>query len=216
MTTLTRNEVDPMQPVSHAHQEESRSSHSASYRLRDPRRKSAFLASVLSLFPGLGQVYVGYYRQGFINAIVCGSLFSLLIAPEGYVALLPLGIIFLIFYEFYNVIDAGRRATLYNLTLDGIENIDLPDELTNGPLPVKGSYLLGGSLLLFGAVALSNTVFGLPLSWLEQYWPVLPMLMGGFLVYQAILDGRSDAQAGNSTDSNSETRIEIQAEIDKD
>ena len=54
--------------------------------------------------------------------------------------------VFLIFFEFYNIIDAGRRAILYNLSLDGIENIALPDELTNDPLPVKGSYLLGGVL----------------------------------------------------------------------
>ena len=33
----------------------------------DPRRKSPVLALVLSLMPGLGQVYVGYYNQGFIN-----------------------------------------------------------------------------------------------------------------------------------------------------
>jgi len=164
------------------------------YRINDPRRKSAFIAGVLSFIPGLGQVYVGYYRQGFINVAVAGSVFSLSIAMDDS-TLLPLGLMFLIFFLFYNIIDASRRATLYNLTLDGIENIALPDELSNNPLPIQGSFLLGGAMLVFGAVALSHTLFGLPLEWLEQFWPVVPMFLGAWLVYQAFVDGQKDTTA---------------------
>jgi TM2 domain-containing membrane protein YozV len=44
----------------------------------DPRRKSPLFATFLSAMPGLGQVYVGYYQRGFINAVVVGTLIALL------------------------------------------------------------------------------------------------------------------------------------------
>ena len=39
----------------------------------DQRRKSPTLAALLSLMPGLGQVYVGYYQQGFIDIAVAAG-----------------------------------------------------------------------------------------------------------------------------------------------
>ena len=194
MNTVTSDQAQALERTEETSDTKRRDVVSSEYKMHDPRRKSPFLAGVLSLLPGLGQVYVGYYRLGFINIIVAGSILSVLSSGEGYVPFLPLGVFFLIFFEFYNIIDAGRRATLYNLSLDGIENIALPDALTNDPLPIKGSYLLGGTLLLFGAIALSNTLFGLSLSWLEEFWPVFPMLMGAYLVWQAWLDKQSESE----------------------
>ena len=200
MSTATSDQVQDLTPTTESSGSNTRESVVAEYKMHDPRRKSPFLAGVLSLLPGLGQVYVGYYRRGFINIVVFGSLISLVSSGEGYAPFLPLGVFFLIFFEFYNIIDAGRRATLYNLSLDGIENIALPDELTNDPLPVKGSYLLGGVLLVFGAIALSNTLFGLSLRWLEDFWPVFPMLLGGYLVWKAFQDGRDEKAQDVSDD----------------
>ena len=38
----------------------------------DPRRKSVMWAVILSAMPGLGHVYVGYYREAFRNiSVVC-------------------------------------------------------------------------------------------------------------------------------------------------
>ena len=74
----------------------------------DPRRKSPLLASFLSAMPGLGQIYVGYYRHGFVNALVIGGLCSFMEpAPS---TLVPLAAIFLAFFWLYNIVDAGRRA----------------------------------------------------------------------------------------------------------
>ena len=60
--------------------------------LNDPRRKKPFLASVLSIMPGLGQVYVGYYKQGFVNAITVALLISFLTleGPRAQARLRPL------------------------------------------------------------------------------------------------------------------------------
>ena len=159
------------------------------FRSTDPRRKSPQGAAVLSILPGLGQVYVGYYKRGFINILIAGSVFSVLQASPGDSPYIPLGVFFLIFFELYNMIDAYRRATLYNLSLDGIEQITMPDEISD--TSIGGSFLGGGALLLFGLIALSNTAFGISLDWLDAWWPVIPMGFGGYLVYKAYLDSQA-------------------------
>lgn len=156
---------------------------------RDPRRKNPFYAGLLSFLPGLGQVYVGYYRQGFINIVVATSTFSVLVHAGDFQPVIPGGIFFLIFFLLYNVIDAVRRATMFNLTLDGIEQIELPDALTNSSL--GGSYFGGAALLIFGVIALSNTAFGFSLDWLNDWWPLAPIAFGAYLVYKAWLDSQA-------------------------
>lgn len=169
------------------------------FRSTDPRRKSPFFAGVLSLMPGLGQVYVGYYRRGFTNVLTAGTVLSILVWAGGDVPFVPLGIIFLIFFELYNIIDAARRASLYNLSLDGIEQITLPDELSDSGISgISGSYLGGAALLLFGLIALSNTLFGLSLEWLESWWPLMPLGFGGYLVYKAYLDSQVENEGSEA------------------
>ena len=41
-------------------------------------RKSPLVATLLSCMPGLGQIYVGYYQQGFINMLVVASTIAIL------------------------------------------------------------------------------------------------------------------------------------------
>ena len=64
--------------------------------VNDPRRKKPFLATVLSIMPGLGQVYVGYYKRGFIHAFTVGFLITFL--ATGVSPLTPLAGIFLAFF----------------------------------------------------------------------------------------------------------------------
>ena len=92
----------------------------------DPRRKSPLFATFLSAMPGLGQVYVGYYQRGFIHAIVVSTLIALLAADLG--PLTPLASLFLAFFWLYNIVDAGRRALLYNEALAGRTGIELPED----------------------------------------------------------------------------------------
>lgn len=150
----------------------------------DPRRKKPFLATVLSAVPGLGQVYVGYYKQGFTNAITVALLISFLtleIRP-----LMPLAAIFLGFFWLYNIVDAGRRASLYNQALAGGGDIDLPE---NFEAPSLGGSMAGGAaLILIGLILLSNTALGASLEWLENWWPVALVGFGGYLVYKAMQD----------------------------
>ena len=149
----------------------------------DPRRKLPALACVLSLMPGLGQVYVGYYKLGFIHMLVFGSTVAFLanqIIPE----LTPLAGIFLAFFYLYNLVDGWRRASFYNQALAGVDGMDLPAEMS---LPAPGGSIAGGGILIIvGLILFSNTALGFSLEWLEQWWPAAPVLFGAWLLFRGI------------------------------
>jgi hypothetical protein len=158
----------------------------------DSRFKSPMLATLLSLVPGLGQVYVGYYQQGFINVLVVGSMITLLnVQTEGIQRLEPLLGFFLAFYWLYNLVDAHRRATYYNLALAGVAAMELPQEFR---MPERHGSLPGGLLLIVGGMVIaSHTVFGYSLAWLERWWPAALIMMGLYLVVQALLERKKEA-----------------------
>ena len=159
--------------------------------LNDPRRKKPLLASILSFMPGLGQVYVGYYKQGFTNAITVALLISFMTLEI--MPLIPLAGIFLAFFWLYNVVDAGRRASLYNQALAGGGDIDLPDSFE---VPKLGGSMTGGAaLIVLGLILLSNTLFNMSLEWLEDWWPVALVIIGGWLVYKAIQDKAKEEES---------------------
>lgn len=159
----------------------------------DPRRKSPFLASFLSLMPGLGQIYVGYYQAGFIHPLVAGSIIVMLSRGQvgGFEPMLGL---FLAFFWLYNIIDAGRRAAYYNQVLEGDNQVALP----KGFLAPGGGSLPGGIfLIIVGGILLANTVLDIPLDWLEEWWPLAPILFGIYLVVKA---AQEKLPAGNGRD----------------
>ena len=158
----------------------------------DPRRKSPALACILSVIPGLGQVYVGYYQRGFVHAIVVATLISLLAGQDGHSELVPLGAIFLVFFWFYNLIDAGRRAALYNHALAGGETIELPSDLTL-PSRMRGSIAGGLVLIGLGVILLSHTAYGYSLEWLEDWWPAGLLILGTYLLTKGVLERQKPA-----------------------
>ncbi|MGE5359918.1 MAG: LiaI-LiaF-like domain-containing protein [Bacteroidales bacterium] len=158
----------------------------------DPRRKSPALAFILSGMPGLGQVYVGYYQQGFAHVLVATTLI-LLLASRSIHALAPAFGFFLAFFWLYNMIDAFRRASFYNQALAGFANVQLPPDIG---LPKGQGSLIGGiALIAVGGLVLANTAFGMSLDWLEQWWPASLVLLGAYLVYASFAARRKAAEA---------------------
>ena len=150
-----------------------------------PRPKSPALACILSIVPGLGQIYIGYYGLGFLHAIVASTVFSIL-ASGPTLEIFPMLIIFLIFFMLYNIVDAGRRASLYNLAMAGVPGVDLPQPLR---VPRFGGSIFGGAVLIVAGFALlMHTKFEFSLDWIEEWWPVAPMIFGAYLIYRAIQD----------------------------
>ncbi|HZI94428.1 MAG TPA: hypothetical protein VFE84_09305 [Patescibacteria group bacterium] len=152
----------------------------------DPRTKSPTLAGFLSLMPGLGQVYVGYYQRGFVHIMVVASVIALL-ANDALPALIPLLGLFLAFFWLYNVIDAARRASLYNMALRGADPMAMPEDFE---LPgTRGSVAGGVTLMLVGFLLLLHTRFDVSLDWLRDWWPVAPLMFGAWLVYKGMTTG---------------------------
>jgi hypothetical protein len=149
--------------------------------LFDPRRKSPALACILSLMPGLGQVYVGYYMRGFVHIAVVGTIIAVL-AEEAIPPLTPLFGVFLAFFWLYNVVDAGRRAALLNQFVRGSDSGRLPGDIA---LPGEGGSMAGGGVLIVaGTLLLLHTRFGFSLSFLKDWWPAIPIALGAYLVWQ--------------------------------
>ena len=152
------------------------------------QRKSPFLAGLLSLMPGIGQIYVGYYALGFIHiAVFVTSIFLLVrMSINSFSALIPALGVFLGFFVVYNIVDAARRAVLYNLALDGVQGIRLPDMNASLPkLQLQGSVPAGAALIALGVVLLSNTLLGFSLDWLASWWPLGLVGLGAWLVAKA-------------------------------
>ena len=131
-----------------------------------------------------GQIYVGYYQQGFIYIIVIAGLISMLASDGVLDHFKPFLGLFLAFYWMFNMVDAYRKAVFYNQALEGLGPLEMPEgEQFSG---MRGSLLGGVVLIVVGAIALGYTRFGLPLEWIEHWWPAALILMGAYLLYQAL------------------------------
>lgn len=149
--------------------------------LADPRRKSVLWAAILSGVPGLGQIYVGYYREAFKNILIVCGVFAL--AESGAIDRIEAPfVMFTIFFWLYNMVDAGRRASLYNQALDGLRPMDLPEDLKQPPR--IGSFAGGVIFVVAGLVLFSHTMFGLSLAWVGRWWPIGLVAVGGWLIYE--------------------------------
>lgn len=159
------------------------------YYREDPRMKSPALATLMSLMPGLGQIYIGYYGQGFLNIVVVASIITIL--SRGETPLTPFFALLLAFFWLYNVVDAFRRATLYNHALQGLG----PTELSDFSIAEnRGSLFWGVLLIIVGGVALSHTAFGYSLAWLDRWWPGVLVLIGLYLIYKSIETRRKEIE----------------------
>jgi len=158
---------------------------------QDPRAKSPALACFLSLMPGLGQVYTGYYVRGFTYIITIAGIITLL-ASGDMDEFTPFLALFMAFFWLHNCIDAGRLATFYNQMLAGGSDVDAFPPKMKMP-GVGGSIFAGVGLILVGVVALTYTKYDMSLDWLHDWWPVLPILVGVYLVGLALLDRMKEA-----------------------
>jgi len=160
--------------------------------LFDPRRKSPFLAAVLSVVPGLGNIYIGHYVRGFTVAATMAVI--ILIAAESREPIAAIFGMSAFFVWLFNIIDAGRMAALYNHAMAGRDIMELPEDFK---FPKMGGSIVGGAILLVvGVVAISNTMFGISLDWVESWWPVLPIVLGAYLLLRGFQDYQKQQQSG--------------------
>lgn len=150
---------------------------------RAPRTyKSPVLATVLSMMPGLGQIYVGYYQHGFTFVLIPASIIAVL-ASGAVRGLVPMLAMFLAFFWIFNMVDANRRAVHYNRALDGLSDAQIPEDMQ---MPgAKGSIPAGLILMVVGVLIILDLNYGVSMEWVENWWPLALVIFGGFLVFKA-------------------------------
>ncbi len=145
-------------------------------------RKSPALATFLSSMPGLGQVYVGYYQQGFLCILVIATIIMILNAPAMW-AWQPFFGVFLAFFWIFNMIDANRRAVHYNRVAAGLGTEEIPEGFA---MPGTGGSVAGGVILVvLGLMMFLNVKFGVSMAWLEDWWPLALVGGGIWLIVKA-------------------------------
>ena len=139
--------------------------------------KNPILAGVLSLFPGIGNIYNGLYMRGLAFFLICASMIAITTREP----IFGLGIAFA---WIFNVVDAYRQATLINHGYAQDLGIDRPPKVSG-----QGGAVVGAIMLMIGAFALYDNYFGpIDLDWLIDLWPVFLMAIGAWLIFDTVRD----------------------------
>ena len=151
-------------------------------------RKNPGLAALLSLFPGMGNVYNGLYLRGMTFFLVIASLLGVIARSHdrgeeifGFA---------IAFFWLFNVIDAYRQATLINYGY--AQDLGLTD-LPRHPRAGQGGLAAGILLTLIGFIALADRYFYIRLDWIFDLWPFALVAGGLWLIWGAIRDRRRAA-----------------------
>jgi hypothetical protein len=147
--------------------------------------KSPGLASFLSLFPGLGQVYNGQIARAFVFFFAfVGSIYLTASGHE-----FPFAFVIPFVYLF-NMIDAWKGSTAINRRFLGGKGQEEPlDDAVESPL-------WGASLVAIGLLVLMSNMGWLDIDRLARWWPLLLIAVGGYFLYGSI-QKKKDEDARN-------------------
>jgi TM2 domain-containing membrane protein YozV len=140
--------------------------------------KSPILALVLSLFPGIGQIYNGQPAKALVFFFAwVGSIY--LTAESN-----PFFAFAIAFTYFYNLVDAWRSAAAINARHAG--GLGTAEEDASDS-PAWGASLIGVGLLL-----LLNNLGWLRLASLQRYWPLVLIAAGAVFLYGSVQRAKRD------------------------
>ncbi len=145
-------------------------------------RRSPGVAAILACFPGLGHLYLGLYQRGVAFFLAFAA--SLWLADHR-----DLGVI-VAFVWFFNVIDAYRQANVINqCCATGVvpEPLQLPKS--------RGSLGFGVFLTLLGLLLLYNQFYPLDLTFLVDWWPMVLVLAGVYMLTRHFLEQKKQRDA---------------------
>lgn len=152
--------------------------------------RSPVLAALLSVVPGLGNVYNGLYLRGGTLFLVTVGIFFLATQEkeEGLALLIPA----MLFSWLFNLFDAYRQATLIN---HGVSEDPALAQRRTVPAQAPGGLVLGLAVFLVGFYGLLSQFFDLDLSILIDYWYLGFMAFGGWLVARALGDKKQGSES---------------------
>lgn len=137
---------------------------------RPPKNPAA--ATLLSLFPGLGQIYNGQPAKALVFFVAwAGSIAGAHNQPMPFALMIP-------FIHLYNLVDAWRSASLINRRAAGGARVADEDD--------SESPAWGATLMLLGFVLLLRNLGWIDFAALTRYWPLLLIAAGGALLYGSL------------------------------
>ncbi len=152
-------------------------------RRRDlPYKVPALAGFLCGIMPGLGHVYVGYFQLGVTIALVfAGCITALSLGVQK--GMEPLFGLTIAFTYLFGIVDAVRRASMYNRYLEGLGADVAPPEMVS---PGWGGSRAGGIVLIvLGAILALETMFDIELEWLADVWPLGLIGLGIWLFLKA-------------------------------
>ena len=154
-------------------------------------RKSPGLAGFLSIFPGIGHIYLGLYQRAFM----IGGAFVLLIAltshGRGGEFFGPL----IAFIWFFGIIDAVRQAKAINRGQVAESNF-VGSEATVKSSSGAGALAWGVILVGFGALWLIDRYFEIDWSFMDEWGaPAALILLGLILIVNHIRKRRREHES---------------------
>ena len=146
-------------------------------------RKNPGLAALLSLFPGMGNIYNGLYMRGLTFFLIIASLIGIATSRHGH-ELFGMAVVF---FWLFNVIDAYRQATLINYGYaQDLGLLDMPKV----PRAGQGGLVAGVLLTLVGIASVLDRYTIIDYDWLFQLWPFALVAVGVWLVVASFRDRR--------------------------
>lgn len=144
--------------------------------------KSPVLALVLSLFPGIGQIYNGQPAKALVFFFAWAGSIYLTAEANPFFAFL------IAFTYFYNLVDAWRSAMAINARhVRGAGVVE--EDATESPA-------WGAALIGVGALLLLNNLGWLRLASLQRYWPLVLMAAGAAFFYGSMQRAKQDGGDG--------------------
>lgn len=138
-------------------------------------RKNPGLAALLSLFPGMGNVYNGLYLRGITFFLIIVSLIGITTGGHGH-ELFGMAVAF---FWLFNVIDSYRQATLINYGYaQDLGLLDMPKV----PRAGQGGIVAGVLLTLIGIAAVLDRYTIIDYDWFFQLWPFALVGVGVWLI----------------------------------
>jgi hypothetical protein len=146
-------------------------------------RKNPGRAALLSLFPGMGNVYNGLYMRGLTFFLIIVSLLGIMTSGRGH----ELFGMVVAFFWLFNVIDAYRQATLINYGYaQDLGLLDLPKV----PRAGQGGIVAGVLLTLIGVASVLDRYTLIDYDWFFQLWPFALVGVGIWLIVASFRNRR--------------------------
>ena len=145
------------------------------------------LAFFLGCIPGVGAIYNGQYAKGIVHAVIWGILMSMANSRAAN-GVEPLFVVLVMSWWFYMAFEAYHTARKRRAG-EAVDEYSSILNLTGGRnhIPVAGI-----ALILLGALLLLHTLGLVDFEQVAQYWPVLLIAAGAYMLAGRFLPGSSE------------------------